>query len=181
MQLIIKPVPASPSLMEFLETKAVITRITPNSNLQITPKGQNNVSTIYASDVEYGSHKLIAVTINKSELTHLISHPDREDFMLIGQPERTPLILTISLLKELALKEKIKKGMLSSEDFIAFYCDMNNPETSFFTMNPDYPHGESCMIESNFPPSFFVGEPTNLLENFTTLAPYVLSFEHGGT
>ncbi len=176
-KLILAPVPATEKTMDWLEERGVIRRILPGRDSQKTPAGTIAVKTIYNSHPSFGSHKLIAVTVNQAVPTRLTAHPDREDFLLIGDALATAMILTVSLLPLAALQEKIASRTLDGSDLLALLCRMNDPQTSFFTMNPEYPHAETCIASSDTPPSFYVSEPSGLPELHVYLAPYTISFE----
>jgi hypothetical protein len=97
--------------------------------------------------------------------------------MLIGKPEATELILTVSPCHKDELLQKIRTATVSEKDFVSLICEMNNPYLSFFTMNPYYPHVETCRIPSECPPSFYVGEPRDLDENLIDFGAYELSIK----
>jgi hypothetical protein len=99
-------------------------------------------------------------------------HSDKEDFMLIDKLGTAELILTVSLHHKDELLQKIEENTLSAEDLVSVICEMNNPYLSFFTMNPYYPHVETCRILSENPPSFYVGEPRDLDENLIDFKEY---------
>ncbi len=170
------PVPASGELMDWLETKGIIRRILPGRAFKKTPPGTIAVETLYSTAPSFGSHKLIAVTVNQPTLSRLTAHPDREDFLLLGDPSATPMILTISLLSRTVLQEKITRRTLETSDLIAVLCRMNDPLMSFFTMNSEFPHAETCLAASGNPPSFYVSEPTGLPELHVYLEPYAITF-----
>lgn len=138
----------------------------------------NRVEICYATEPEYGGHKLIHVTINSSYLTRLISHPGHEEFLLLGPTEATPLVLVISKHQHAILEEKFKDGSATAEDFVCFYCKMNDPRLSFFTMHSGFPHAEVCQVASDRPPSFFVTESKDLPEIFLELEEHSIILAH---
>lgn len=177
MKLVIKPVKATEALMAYLEEKKVITRICPGHDPLNTLIGESRCETVYSTASVFGPHKLICVTINTSEPKNFLYHSDKEDFMLIDKPGTAGLILTVSLCKKDDLLQKIEAGSLTSEDFVSLICEANDPYLSFFTMNPYYPHVETCRAPSETPPSFYVGEPMDLDENLIDFKGYQLSIE----
>ncbi len=174
MKLIVKPVKATESIMAFLEKKKVITRICPGHDPLDTQKGKYRCETVYSTDSQFGPHKLICVTINASEPKNFLYHSDKEDFMLIDKEGTTDLILTVSLCHKDELIQKIESKRVSSDDFLSIICQANDPYLSFFTMNAYYPHVETCRIPSDNPPSFYVGEPRDLDENWIDFKSYQL-------
>lgn len=175
MKLVVKPVVVTEELMEYLEEKKVITRICPGHDPLDTAKGEARCETVYSTDFRFGPHKLICVTINTSEPRNFMYHSDKEDFMLIDKPGTAELILTVSLLHKDELNRKVEAGTLSIEDFVSMVCKANDPYLSFFTMNPYYPHVETCRVPSENPPSFYVGEPRDLDENLIDFKRYQLT------
>lgn len=178
MELVVKPIKATPQLMASLEEKGIISRICPGHDPLETPQGKARCETVYATDEKYGPHKLICVTINTTEPKNFFYHSDKEDFMLIDKAGTTALILTMSLWHKDVLLEKIAAGTLCEEDFVSVICVPNDPELSFFTMNPYFPHVETCSFSSDNPPSFYVGEPRDLDENPIDFKNYRLVVGH---
>ena len=177
MKIIVKPVKETESLMAFLEEKKVITRICPGHDQLNTLKGESRCEEVYSTNPQFGPHKLITVTINTTEPKNFMYHSDKEDFMLIDKLGTTELILTVSLCHKDELLQKIETNTVSAEDFVSVICEMNNPYLSFFTMNPYYPHVETCRAPSENPPSFYVGEPRDLDENLIDFKAYQLTIE----
>lgn len=177
MKLVIKPIKATESLMDFLEGKKVITRICPGHDQLTVLKGESRCETVYSTNPQFGPHKLISVTINTAEPRNFMYHSDKEDFMLVDKPGKTELILTVSLCHKDELLQKIEANTLSADDFVSVICEANNPYLSFFTMNPYYPHVETSRIPSESPPSFYVGEPRDLDENLIDFKSYQLVIE----
>jgi hypothetical protein len=175
MKLVVKPVKATEKLMEFLEGRGVITRICPGHDHLVTAKGEARNETVYSTEPRFGPHKLICVTINTTEPRNFMYHSDKEDFMLIDKQGAEELILTMGLLHKDELNRRIEEGIISAEDFISIICEANDPYLSFFTMNPYYPHVETCRVTSDNPPSFYVGEPRDLDENLIDLKGYQLT------
>ena len=177
MKLVVKPIKATESLMAFLEGKKVITRICPGHDQLNTQKGESRCETVYSTNPQFGPHKLICVTVNTTEPRNFLYHSDKEDFMLIDKLGTAELILTVSLLHKDELLQKIETNTLSAEDFVSVICEMNDAHLSFFTMNPYYPHVETCRASSENPPSFYVGEPRDLDENLIDFKNYQLTIE----
>lgn len=181
MEIVLTPVEASAAAMERLEAAGVIRRMGPGKDTLPVGPGESRWVEVYAAQEAYGPHKLIAVTINSAALTKLAYHSAPEDFLLIGDPKSTGMILTMALCRAAELERKISEKTLGSEDFMALRCRFNDPELSFFTMNPYYAHVETCVHESKMPPSFYVGESRNLDENAIDFSDYRLEIRNNET
>ncbi len=177
MNIILNPVPVTEDLMLMLEDQGVISLICPGRDILDTKKGESRHETIYAASEKFGPHKLICVTINSTEPKNFLYHNDCEDFMLIDLTDKTELIITMALIKKDMLNEKIASKTLKKEDLISVIFKANDPYLSFFTMNKEYAHVETCLRESDNPPSFYVGESKNLDENLIDLKGYKLLIE----
>lgn len=178
MDILIKPIPCTIEIMDMLESRGIINRLCPGHDTLEVEKGKSRHETLYSSDEAFGPHKLICVTINSVEPTNFLYHNDAEDFLLIDFPHTEELILTISLDKKDVLIRKIEEGVLEASDFISIICNKNDPYTSFFTMNKEYAHVETCMRASEHPPSFYVTESRDLDENMIDLKSYKLIIEN---
>jgi hypothetical protein len=100
----------------------------------------------------YGPHRLIAVTVNREAFAGFGTHPDNEEFLLIGDSDTQPMYLAISLLDEAELAAKIAAETLTETDFIALWIKYNDPEVSFFVMRAGVPHGEAIVDCGKKPP-----------------------------
>lgn len=152
----IKATRATKELMKDLEHKGVITRLAPGRQRLKADIGQSVHKSLYASE-DFGPHKIITVTINKTAIDSLIYHNDHEEFWIIDQ-ESEPLVIVFSLLNHKELEEKMDKNALTSSDLMALIMPKNDPEISFFIMHKRYPHMECVLKETLNPPSFFVTE-----------------------
>lgn len=177
MKIILEPVDATAEVMLALEAKGVIRRICPGKDVLAVEKGESRWVEVYSAGEKFGPHKLIAVTINSAQPQCFSYHSDAEDFMLIDRPGTADLILTVALCRNPELEAKIRDGLLSAEDFIAIRCKSNDPQTSFFTMNPYFAHVETCFVESESPPSFYVGESKHLDENHVDFMNFTISIQ----
>lgn len=173
-KLIIEPVDNSIKVMEQLEEFGVITLLGPGRHCLDVNANSSDYETMYSAKEKFGPHKLICVTINSTEPTNFLYHSDIEDFMLIDRVGTEDLILTISLVKQSVLNEKINNGTISKNDFISLKCKKNDPYTSFFSMNKFYPHVETVLKSTSNPPSFYVGESRDLDENLIDFKNYTL-------
>lgn len=160
--------------MEFLEKKGIISRLLPGKHRMKVGLGESKHESLYESDDRFGGHKIITVTINTTQPINFVYHSDHEDFLLIDDLDRTPLILTICLLEKDTLKEKIRQKQLCSTDFIALKCVFNDPRLSFFTLYKYFAHVETVPFESIMPPGFYVTESRKLDENRINLETYKL-------
>lgn len=174
MEIKIKPIPSSELIFMRLEEKGVITRICPGHDPISVPMGDADYKEVYHTDIKFGSHKLISVTVNSKQPSKFVYHSAKEDFLLIDYEHTEKLILTVALYKEDIINEKIRNKTISEDDFMAIICEKNHPFFSFFTMNPGFAHTETCHIEGNNPPSFYVTEPHNIDEISIDFADYSL-------
>lgn len=162
-KLCIKSVKMTPEAMQDLEDRGLIIRITPSRDdhrldiLGGTGKGEH----LYKSDVKYGSHSLVACTIDNTTFSSFATHPDNEEFILLGGENERPMYLLICYLSEEELKKKMKDGTLSGNDFVCLDCVFNDPYVSFFTMIRGTPHGE-CAYGDGRAATFYVTEGSSL-------------------
>ena len=170
----LKPVEMTKAVMQHLESKGLILRMSPDTTPLNAKPGQTVCSVIHSSKDEYGPHKLMFVTVNRKELTEFGTHPDHEDFFLIGKPGERPLYLVIALCLREELDKKIQRNTLTPEDFITLKVRHNDPEVSFFTMLKDVPHGEAIGHDEGEPASFYVGESRDLPDVDTDFKNYEL-------
>lgn len=177
MNLRLKATKATEEIMQMLEDIGIITRLKPGAHDLNVQYKESRHKSLYESDSRFGPHKLITVTINDDQINHLIYHNDNEDFMILDGHDKEALILTICLLDQRILTEKINNQSLSEKDFIALDIEANNPFISFFTMHKGYAHVETCGRVSDRPPSFYVTESRDLDENIVDFKPYKLSIE----
>ena len=168
------PVDMTPEIMQMLEDKGFIIRLWPGRPPLPAAPGHTANATIYASDPQYGPHKLIAVTINSTRVAGFGAHDDNEEFLLIGDPAAKPLYLVVALCLEDELKRKIAARQVSAADFVALRVRLNDPEVGFFTMLKGVPHGEACAAGPGMAPSFFVTEPRDLQGELTPFGEYEL-------
>lgn len=172
--IILQPVEMNKEIMQELEKRGLIYRIAPGLHNLNPDQGEALVKTIYECKEEYGPHKLISVTINRTEFTTFGTHPDTEDFLLIGDPNTKPLYLVIALCKKDELERKIGEKTVSAKDFVALKVKYNDPEISFFSMLKDVPHGEAVGDEEGKPASFYVTEAKNLTRDLIDFHGYKL-------
>ncbi len=161
-------------MMQHLEDKGLIYRLYPGHHDLDVPAGETGVRSIYECQEKFGPHKLIVVTVNRPGLPGFGSHPDVEDFILIGDPapDTKPLYLVIALCCQAELEQKINGQSLTDEDFITLRVKYNDPEVSFFSMAKDVPHGEGVAHCPGKAASFYVTEPRDLPLQLTNLGYY---------
>ena len=80
------PVNMTEEVMEGLEKGGLIIRLAPDRHRLETPRGQTKGKSLYECDPRYGPHKLITVTVNRASFEAFGTHPDNEDFLLLGDP-----------------------------------------------------------------------------------------------
>ncbi len=143
MHLILPPIEMTPAVMQDLEDRGLILRLAPGRFAPQVNHDEPAPTLVYCSSEEFGPHKLIACSLNTTEaVKNFVYHPDREEFLLIGDPASKPSYLVVSLLKKEAFEAKARAGQLTQADFVALRMKFNDPQVSFFTMNAFVPHGE---------------------------------------
>lgn len=174
MTLKIPVVDMSEQVMVELESLGVIRQIKPGHNRLSVEAGESKHQSIYEAEGKFGGHKLITVSINTKLPFKFVYHNDDEDFLILDEPGREPLILTIALVNHVELSQLIKDKNLSPDHFIAIRCSANHPNMSFFTMKKGYAHSENVMKEGDSFPSFYVTESINLDEQIVDFDMYEL-------
>ena len=113
-ELALEPVPMTPQLMAHLEELGLIIRLRPGGHDLAAHPGETLGETlgesIYETADRYGPHKLIAVTVNRAEFAAFGTHPDNEEFLLIGNPDSQPMYLAVALCLREEFEEKVKTG-----------------------------------------------------------------------
>lgn len=170
----LSPVDITPDVMKYLETKDLIIRLSPNNHRLEVESGLTRSKPVYQTDIRYGSHMLITVSVNRTDFFNFGWHEENEEFLLIGDPNSTPMYLVIALCNYLQLDKKIEEKSLSSDDFITLKVKYNDPEVSFFTMKKAIPHGELVSISTTNYPTFYVTEPTRMNLNRTNFDAFEL-------
>jgi hypothetical protein len=171
----VRPVEMTEEVMEDLERRGLIIRMCPGHDDLGAAFGETLTETIYEPVEGYGPHKLITVTVNREEFAGFGTHPDNEEFLLIGDCDTQPMYLAISLVGRAELDSKIACGTLDEEDFIALRVKYNDPRVSFFVMRADVPHGEAILDFGKRPPSFYVTESRDLPLDLTEWGEYRLT------
>lgn len=170
----LKPVDMGGEVMEMLERKGCILRLRPGRHALPMEPGNGGSVCLYASDPKYGQHKLLGITMNRTLLPNFGTHPDNEEFLLIGENDAKPMFLIVALCDKSELDEKIRTASLRAEDFVALRVRYNDPEVSFFTMLKDIPHGECVAEGDGKPATFYVTEPTGMGVERTDFRGYSL-------
>jgi hypothetical protein len=176
----LKPVEMTAQIMDELENKGLIMRLCPKHDELDAAPGETLWKLLYEPKEGYGPHRLITVTVNREAFGSFGTHPDNEEFWLIGDSDTQPMYLAISFLGGAELAAKIAAGTLTENDFIALKIKYNDPEVSFFVMRTGVPHGEAIVDCGKKPPSFYVTESLNLPLDLTAFGSYELRIEHGG-
>jgi hypothetical protein len=158
----LKPVEMTERIMESLERKGLVIRLCPGHDELDAPRGETLWKLIYEPKGGYGPHRLITVTVNREEFAEFGTHPDNEEFWLVGSEDTQPMYLVISFLSADELAAKTGAGTLKEDDFIALHIKYNDPRVSFFVMRAGVPHGEAIVNRGKRPPSFYVTESLNL-------------------
>ena len=174
--LALEPVPMTPQLMAHLEELGLIIGLRPGGHDLAAQPGEILGESIYETADRYGPHKVIAVTVNRAELAAFGTHPDNEEFLLIGNPDSQPMYLARGAVPAGRVRgESEKTGRLSGADVVVIECRYNDPEVSFFVMLADVPHGEAIVPVADKPaPSFYVTESRDLPLDVIDLRKYRL-------
>lgn len=161
--LIFKPVDASEEILNLLEQKGCILRMTPDICEKHPELHLDKQATIYQSSPSRGAHMMIYVTASGVNFPCFGYHEDNEEFLLIEKEGKKPLFLLFSIIDNKQLTHKIENGSVSEQDFICMRCVYNDPYLSFFTVLKGCAHAEGTIkIDGQEPPHFFVTEPSNI-------------------
>ena len=171
----LKPVGMTPEIMANLERQNLIIRLGPLRHELPAEWGQSRERPVYDSQERYGPHRLLTVTVNRLSFVDFATHPDNEEFLMIGDPDTKPLYLVIALMYRKELEEKIRMDTLTPDDFVCLRIRWNDPEVSFFTMLSNVPHGETVTEQEGDPPSFYVTEGRDLPNDVVDFGPYELA------
>jgi hypothetical protein len=173
--LLMKPVEMSPGVMQDLADRGLIVRMRPGAHELHVQPGETRAEPIYVPADGFGPHKLITVTVNREGFAGFGTHPDNEEFLLIGNPETKPMYLAVALCLREELEEKVRTGRLHAADLVLLRCRYNDPEVSFFVMLRDVPHGEA-IVEAELPPAtFYVTESRDLPLDLVEMRKYRLT------
>ena len=173
----LKPVAMTPKVMEDLERRNLILRLGARRHELPAPWGQTLDRPVYDCHERYGPHRLLTVTVNRVAFDDFATHPDNEDFLLLGDPDTKPLYLVIALMRRAELEEKLRNGTAAPDDFVCLRITWNDPEVSFFTMLADVPHGEAIRATEGRPPSFYVTEGRDLPNDVIDFGNFELAVE----
>ena len=177
-ELCIRVRPVTEEAMSMLEERGLLQRLFPPEEVLRTAEGVVQVATMYITDPQFGSHMLICVAFNKSEV-ELLTHPDNEEFILINEGrEQKPLILVVGLHPEPEFQRLVSTGQLTTEDIWALEMRFNDPRLSFFTMNALTPHCEWTTPGPGPANVFFVTEPSRLGLHPRDMGDYVLRISY---
>ena len=168
------PVEMTPETMQDLEDRGLIIRLRPGAHELDAQPGETQGTSLYEPEDGYGPHKLIADTVNREEFAGFGTHPDNEEFLLIGTPETKPMYLAVALCMREEFEKKIRLGRLAPSDLVLLRCVYNDPEVSFFVMRKDVPHGEA-ILQADLPPAtFYVTESRDLTLDLVQMRKYRL-------
>lgn len=175
--LLLKPVAMTSEVMTDLERRGLIVRLGPHRHDLPALPGQTLDRAIYKSDDRYGPHMLISVTVDRVPFADFATHPDNEDFLLLGDPDTKPLYLVVALMLRAAFERKIAEESLTADDFVCLRVKWNDPEVSFFTMLAQVPHGEAIVAPHGRLPTFYVTEGRDLPNDLVDLGRFELKVD----
>ena len=173
-QILLTPVEMTERVMQDLEDRGLIIRLCPNHHELPAQHGETLGESVYESDIDHGAHKLITVSVNRSSFAAFGTHPDNEEFLLIGDPATKPMYLAVSLHQREELDRRIAEHELTADDFVCLRVRYNDANVSFFTMLADVPHGEAVADIDGRPASFYVTEPCDMGLDPTSFGCYEL-------
>lgn len=173
--LVLHPVPMTPAIMADLEQRQLIIRLGARRHDLPAAPGQTLDRPLYRTADRYGPHMLISVTVNRVPFADFATHPDNEDFLLLGDPQTNPLYLVVALMRRAELVAKIAAGTVTSADFVCLQVRWNDPEVSFFTMLADVPHGEAVTRHDGRSPTFYVTESRDLPNDLIDFGAFELT------
>ncbi|MDP3069922.1 MAG: hypothetical protein Q8N18_06510 [Opitutaceae bacterium] len=171
----LKPVPMTPAVMADLERRKLIIRLGARRHDLPAAPGQTLDHPLYRSAEHYGPHMLISVTVNRVPFVEFATHPDNEEFLLLGDPDTKPLYLVVALMRRPEFAVKVAAGTVSTADFVCLRVKWNDPEVSFFTMLAEVPHGEAITATEGRSPTFYVTESGDLPNDLFDLGTYELT------
>lgn len=162
----------TPAIMEKMEQEGLIIRICPHHHDIEAPAGETSFKSLYEGAEGYGPHKIIALTVNREGFPGFGTHPDCEEFWLIGDNAAKPMYILIARMMRDVFEEKMKNEELCAEDFYLIKAKYNDPDVSFFIMNKGIPHGEGLYGGEGISPSFYVTESRDMPLNLCPLENY---------
>ena len=159
----LKALEMTPELMQKMEDEGLIERLCPGKHdLNDTPRGETRGASLYEGVEGYGPHKIIVVTVNREGFAGFGTHPDQEEFWLVGSRDAMPMYILIARMDRESFEVKAKAGTLTKDDFYLLLAKYNDPLVSFFIMKRNIPHGEGIFDEGGLMPSFYVTESRDL-------------------
>lgn len=179
MPLYLTPQEMTPQLMEQLEREGLIRRLAPGLDDLDARPGETLGGDLYEPQEGYGPHKVITVTVNRESFAAFGTHPDNEEFWMVGESGRRPLYLAIARMARPALEEKLRAGTVTPQDFVLLEMKYNDPQVSFFVMRAGIPHGEAVAPGTGAPPSFYVTESRDLPLDVMDMQGYALQVDTG--
>ena len=149
-------------VMAAMEEEGLIIRLAPRHHDIETPWGNTWFEDLYEGVEGYGPHRLIALTVNRESFPGFGTHPDQEEFWLIGDNEAKPMYILVARMHLEEFRKKVEEETLTAEDFYLLKAKYNDPEVSFFVMRKEIPHGEGVFDREGKNPSFYVTESRRL-------------------
>lgn len=149
-------------LMDELENKGLILRLYPSHHRNIVDLDKSVGKDIYISSKKAGAHKLLSVTINRTDFSAFGMHDENEEVLLIGGEGEKDLFILFGLGTWDSFMKKKKEKTLCEDDFICVHCKYNDPFVSFFTICKGVLHGEAVAGEMGMPATFYVTEPSDI-------------------
>ncbi len=159
-------------LMTAMEEEGLIVRLAPHHHDIETPYGETWFEDLYEGAEGYGPHRLIALTVNRENFPGFGTHPDQEEFWLIGDNNAKPMYILVARMHLTAFQKKVQEQTLTADDFYLLKAKYNDPEVSFFVMKKEIPHGEGIFDKEGICPSFYVTESRHLSLDLCDMGDY---------
>lgn len=167
----------TPEIMDAMEREGLIIRLFPGHHDIETPPGNTWFQELYQGEEGYGPHKIIAITVNRENFPGFGTHPDMEEFWLIGDNSSRPMYLLVARMLRPEFEKKVAEKKLTPEDFYLLRCRYNDPQVSFFVMKKGVPHGEGLLGGEGTLPSFYVTESRDLPLDLCEFGDYEIGRE----
>ena len=159
-------------VMTSMEQEGLIIRLAPHHHDIETPEGNTWFEDLYEGEEGYGPHRLIALTVNREGFPGFGTHPDQEEFWLVGDNAAKSMYILVARMPLAAFQEKVREETLTENDFYLLIAKYNDPEVSFFVMKKEIPHGEGVFDREGICPSFYVTESRRLPLDLCSMGNY---------
>ena len=172
----LRPEDADDARCEELARLGCIRRLGPGRHAAEAAPGWTADRVLHDSKEAHGPHRLLAVTVNRSQPVFEV-HPDDEVFWLLGDPAARALVVAIALHSAGELQRRAAAGLLVAADFVCLRMRLNDPGTGFFVLRAGVPHAEVAEPGGGAAPSFYVTEGRDLPVEYPGLSASVVEID----